>query len=846
MYENLYYPDPIELEDRVENIIESDLLEFDDEDVHVLLDSIDPKRIFLSSDWHLFKNHYKKEKNKVNTAEIIKWCKDNIKDTDLFIYLGDMCFRYANEEDKKATKEIFKSLPGIKILILGNHDVMAGDDFYIDCGFKYVFDQLIHHRIIFTHRPINVDPIPYVELNIHGHIHDLKLYNTTDGSSNINVYPTLYGGKPATLDYILKHQSKLMNGNEWRPNDSLGESYIEETKRSELPDGVFGIPEDRKFPLDTEQHVKSAIKLFGHAEPSKKKDLAKRIKAAAAKYSIKIPETTQVAKYLNESVEYLIGQNVNTIIFDMGKVLCTDDTKARLFDDINVPNSIIPKLYEYITGIICNEKLDKIGLEEFKEYLDENMPESIKVYKDSMIECIFKGLYFYDYSEDLIQQLKSKGYKLYYLSNWSRWSYELQEDKFANIISLFDGGMFSYESKYMKPDERFYKELIDKYNLIPDKCAFFDDKFENAAAAEQVGIKGLVFNNNYTPRMILEGSVDEIKQVSNILVDSDGELKPFNTDNIKWWYASTSKVSEVDSRDYFNTLEDAIANIMNRSEEPKLPEDNEDNDLYIYICNGTRQDIDDWNTPIAIGIVTVKPDRSFDWKIQYPISIKDGVYYPIGNTSEFSLASMNPIVGFRKPFLIKINNSDQTINKNQYLFSPDVVSDKYFAINEDSNISIMEASNFYNCEVEAIFEFVGDIRRANKILEAYNNKSIVDSTFLYTSLTGKPMLTNDQIYFDSNFKEFKLESMIYETESDLASMHAFFNDTDDKEFVPCIKDIDSLLYKVIKKDFDLELESSIDGYRIKSYALNRVSSVVESINDITDDMILGLIEHGGV
>ena len=78
--------------------------------------------------------------------------------------------------------------------------------------------------------------------------------------------------------------------------------YLEETKRSELKDSDFGIPEDRKFPLDTEEHVRSAIKLFGHAEESKKKSLAKRISRKASKYGIKIPDTTQCYKYLHEAI----------------------------------------------------------------------------------------------------------------------------------------------------------------------------------------------------------------------------------------------------------------------------------------------------------------------------------------------------------------------------------------------------------------------------------------------------------------------------------------------------------------------------------------------------------------
>ena len=78
--------------------------------------------------------------------------------------------------------------------------------------------------------------------------------------------------------------------------------FEEEVKRSELPDSAFGLPEDRKYPLDTEQHVRSAIRLFGHCPDAKKKALAKRISRKAAQYNIEVPETTQVYKYAHEAV----------------------------------------------------------------------------------------------------------------------------------------------------------------------------------------------------------------------------------------------------------------------------------------------------------------------------------------------------------------------------------------------------------------------------------------------------------------------------------------------------------------------------------------------------------------
>lgn len=48
-------------------------------------------------------------------------------------------------------------------------------------------------------------------------------------------------------------------------------------KRSELPDEMFGIPSERKYELDTEKHVRSAIKLFNWVDPKYEKELATNI-----------------------------------------------------------------------------------------------------------------------------------------------------------------------------------------------------------------------------------------------------------------------------------------------------------------------------------------------------------------------------------------------------------------------------------------------------------------------------------------------------------------------------------------------------------------------------------------
>ena len=59
-----------------------------------------------------------------------------------------------------------------------------------------------------------------------------------------------------------------------------------ETKRSELHDEDFGIPSLRKYPLDTEKHVRSAIKFFNYVEPEYEEELAENIIKAIKKFEI--------------------------------------------------------------------------------------------------------------------------------------------------------------------------------------------------------------------------------------------------------------------------------------------------------------------------------------------------------------------------------------------------------------------------------------------------------------------------------------------------------------------------------------------------------------------------------
>ena len=69
---------------------------------------------------------------------------------------------------------------------------------------------------------------------------------------------------------------------------TLNEAKLKAAERNELPDSAFGIPSKRKFPLNDPAHVKAAVKMFQHASPADRPELARRIKRAIKKFNLDI------------------------------------------------------------------------------------------------------------------------------------------------------------------------------------------------------------------------------------------------------------------------------------------------------------------------------------------------------------------------------------------------------------------------------------------------------------------------------------------------------------------------------------------------------------------------------
>ena len=367
-------------------------------------------------------------------------------------------------------------------------------------------------------------------------------------------------------------------------------------KRSELPDSVFGIPQERKYPMPDEKHTRSAIKLFNHVEPKYEEQLAKAIIKNMKKYGIDgsvVGPNNRLRKYLpkdmiKECIEYVMmdynvmrgapfipkrnsriyganyffvtdgassysngngkynpaakemrdhmddwernngfnpdddwtndinnvsnyrllkessSRKITTVVFDLGDVLIKSNMQEKLRKNPKIPNQqIYPLLEKWF-----DDDLDLLSKEEYIDTISKRLAPDFSDIVPDIVDA-FSDIEVLSYTIPALKDLKERGYNIYYLSNWSRWGVEiLREKNKLDFLSLFDGGLFSYEVGVKKPDRKIYDAFLKKFKINPKEAIFVDNKKKNIDAAKKFGLRGVLFDKL------------DIGLVYNVLVES--------------------------------------------------------------------------------------------------------------------------------------------------------------------------------------------------------------------------------------------------------------------------------------------------------------------------------------
>lgn len=182
---------------------------------------------------------------------------------------------------------------------------------------------------------------------------------------------------------------------------------------------------------------------------------------------------------------------IKNIIFDLGNVLISFKP-SEYFDKNNYPLSIKATILSDIFGSKEWLMLDN-GEITTPEAIDAIATKSSLSKKE--IAHIFNlrtDLMFpLDSNVRLLPELKKRGFRLYYLSNFPLDIFEEVSTEYY-FFKYFDGGLISAEAKFSKPDIGIYNILNKKYSLVPNECLFIDDIEVNVRAAQALGMKGII------------------------------------------------------------------------------------------------------------------------------------------------------------------------------------------------------------------------------------------------------------------------------------------------------------------------------------------------------------------
>lgn len=183
------------------------------------------------------------------------------------------------------------------------------------------------------------------------------------------------------------------------------------------------------------------------------------------------------------------------VVFDLGGVLLNWD-----------PRHLYRKLFagdeaamEAFLADVCTEEWNERqdAGRPFAEAVAELRPKHpdklhlIEAWRHRFGEMIPGAL---DGTVDIVRELRARGVPLYALTNWSAETFPPQRVRFP-FLDLFDGIVVSGDEGVIKPDERIFRILLDRYRLAANESVFIDDNPKNAQAASALGIHGIHFQS---------------------------------------------------------------------------------------------------------------------------------------------------------------------------------------------------------------------------------------------------------------------------------------------------------------------------------------------------------------
>ena len=185
---------------------------------------------------------------------------------------------------------------------------------------------------------------------------------------------------------------------------------------------------------------------------------------------------------------------ITAIIFDFGNVFVKWDPHGVYKRFFHTPEAV-DSFLEEIRFSEWNARQDAgRSFEEGIAELSKQFPhyaELIQAYytywEDSITETMYGTI-------EIVHKLKSAGWNLYLLSNFSAETFPLMKRRY-DFLRQFDDIIISGEHKLIKPDPAIYQLTLKRIKREAHECLFIDDSLSNIETAIKLGFHTIQFHS---------------------------------------------------------------------------------------------------------------------------------------------------------------------------------------------------------------------------------------------------------------------------------------------------------------------------------------------------------------
>lgn len=146
---------------------------------------------------------------------------------------------------------------------------------------------------------------PNKEFTLGSSYHGDLSFESIDSDGEVTNPVVFFRNKELSQEEAYNHAIEILGENGFVTTTPINESKLSAADKKKLHPETFGAKYDgeEKYPLNDEEHVRSAISYFHKCPKDKQKSLARKIVKAAKKFGVEVSEKSKVMKALNESME---------------------------------------------------------------------------------------------------------------------------------------------------------------------------------------------------------------------------------------------------------------------------------------------------------------------------------------------------------------------------------------------------------------------------------------------------------------------------------------------------------------------------------------------------------------